>query len=242
MTTAQPPRRRHSPAVYRRRRLVLLLGVVTVVAIVWLLIAQPWQGFAAQGDTSPPHSEETSSQTAATDLPVPEEIAPTSGDETAEDAATTDDATVATEAATPAPTPTAAKCLAADLTVEAVTDQPTYATGQNPQLSIRLTNEGETDCTLNVGTSTQVFTITSGSDTWWRSTDCQSAPSDMVVLLAAGQTVSSAAPLTWDRTRSAVGTCDSPDRPRAPGGGASYHLSVEIGGVSSTESAQILLY
>jgi len=242
MTTAQPPRRRHSPAVYRRRRLVLLLGVVAVVAIVWLLIAQPWQGFAAQGEATPPDSEDTSSQAAATELPVPEELTSTVGEEEPEDAAVSPDDAVSTPTGTPAPTPAAAKCLAADLTVEAVTDQATYATGQNPQLSIRLTNEGETDCALNVGTTTQVFTIMSGSDTWWRSTDCQSAPSDMVVLLAAGQTVSSAAPLTWDRTRSAVGTCENPDRPRAPGGGASYHLSVEIGGVSSTESAQILLY
>ena len=84
--------------------------------------------------------------------------------------------------------------------------------------------------------------ITSGSDTWWRSTDCQSEPSDMVVLLTAGQTVSSASPLTWDRTRSAVGTCDDETRPRAPGGGASYHLAVEIGGVAATETTQFLLY
>ena len=128
------------------------------------------------------------------------------------------------------------------MTVTPVTDQQTYATGQNPQLSISLTNNGTTDCTLNVGTSAQVFTITSGDDTWWRSTDCQTEPSDMVVLLAAGQTVSSAAPLVWDRTRSAVDTCSAADRPRAPGGGASYHLQVEIGGISSTDSAQLLLY
>ena len=62
------------------------------------------------------------------------------------------------------------------------------------------------------------------------------------VLLTAGQTVSSASPLTWDRTRSAVGTCDDETRPRAPGGGASYHLAVEIGGVASTETTQFLLY
>jgi hypothetical protein len=64
----------------------------------------------------------------------------------------------------------------------------------------------------------------------------------MVVLLAAGQTVASAAPLIWDRTRSAVGTCADADRPRAPGGGSSYHLAVEIGGIASTDSAQLLLY
>lgn len=233
------PRRRHSPAVYRRRRIVLLVGVILIGVAIWLFIAQPWRGAASgaeNADTAP-------TQDAATSLPVP------SSAETGEDDAATDDVAAdetATEGAdaspSPSATPVAEPCIARDVKVEAVTDQPTYASGQNPQLSIRLTNSGSTDCTLNVGTSSQVFTITSGSDTWWRSTDCQSEPSDMVVLLAAGQTVASAAPLTWDRTRSSVSTCADADRPRAPGGGASYHLAVEIGGIASIDSAQLLLY
>ncbi len=123
-----------------------------------------------------------------------------------------------------------------------MTDQDTYSAKQKPKLSIRLTNLSDVDCTLNVGTSTQVFTITSGSDTWWRSTDCQTKPSDQIVLLAAGQSVTSAEPLVWDRTRSSVKTCGDDGRPKAAGGGASYHLSVEIGGVSSDDTAQFLLY
>jgi hypothetical protein len=39
-----------------------------------------------------------------------------------------------------------------------------------------------------------------------------------------------------------VGTCADAGRQSAPGGGASYHVSVEIGGISSTQSKQILLY
>ncbi len=42
----------------------------------------------------------------------------------------------------PSATPTAKPCVARDITVEALTDQDTYAAGQNPQLSIRLTNNG----------------------------------------------------------------------------------------------------
>jgi len=64
----------------------------------------------------------------------------------------------------------------------------------------------------------------------------------MVVLIKAGQTVQSAAPLTWDRTRSSVSTCNSQSRPKAPGGGASYHLGVEIGGIASARTAQFILY
>ncbi len=139
-------------------------------------------------------------------------------------------------------TPSAKPCVARDVTVEALTDLDTYEAGQNPLLSIRLTNNGTADCTLNVGTSGQAFTIVSGSDVWWRSTDCQTEPSDMVVLLAAGQSVASASPLTWDRTRSSVSSCADSNRQTAPGGGASYHLGVEIGGIASTQSKQIFLY
>ena len=231
------PRKRHSPAVYRRRRIVLIAGIVAVIALVWLLIAQPWRGAAAETSSKP-----TPTASAAPAVTTP---APTATPESTMDAAAS---------ATPAPpaspepepestaTPTAKPCVARDVAVEPVSDQDTYAEGQNPQLSITLTNNGAADCTLNVGTSAQAFTIASGSDVWWRSTDCQSEPSDMVVLLAAGQSVSSATPLVWDRTRSSVGSCQDEGRQSAPGGGASYHLSVEIGGIPSTQSKQILLY
>lgn len=227
--TGTPPRK-HSPAVYRRRRLLVLVAALVVVAVVvWLLVAQPWRGAASE---SP--SPEASKTADASALPVPTPGATPS-------ATPTDSA-----GATPSPTGTAVAgpqaCRSSDVTVEAVTDQDSYSSDQQPAFTIKLTNKGGSDCTLNVGTSTQVYTVTSGNDTWWRSTDCQSEPSDMVVTLAAGQSVSSAAPLVWDRTRSSVSSCGDDSRPRAAGGGASYHLSVEIGGIGSTETAQFLLY
>jgi cytoskeletal protein RodZ len=237
--SGESPRKRQSPSVYRRRRIVLLLAIVAVIALVWLLIAQPWRGAAADHAAPKP----SATKAAATDLPVPESTTPAATPSATPTPEVTTDAAPETSATPdPSATPTAKPCVARDITVEALTDQDTYAAGQNPQLSIRLTNNGSADCTLNVGTSGQSFTIVSGSDVWWRSTDCQTEPSDMVVLLAAGQSVSSAAPLTWDRTRSAVGTCSDTNRQNAPGGGASYHLSVEIGGIPSTQSAQLLLY
>ena len=234
------PRRRHSAAVYRRRRIVLLVTLVALAAVVWLMIAQPWRGLAAEVPAPTPTPSAT--QATATDLPVPDTADKATPTATPTPEETADAASDVEPTASPEATPTAKPCVARDLAVQGVSDQETYEPGQNPQLSITLTNNGATDCTLNVGTSGQSFTIMSGSDIWWRSTDCQTEPSDMVVLLAAGQSVSSAAPLTWDRTRSAVGTCGDSDRQNAPGGGASYHLSVEIGGIASTQSAQILLY
>ena len=151
---------------------------------------------------------------------------------------------VASPTDSPTPTPTApagpVECSPADITVEALTDKGEYGQGENPQLSIRLTNTSANACTMNVGTSAQSFTVTSGSDVWWRSTDCQSEPSDMEVTLAAGQQVTSAAPLTWDRTRSSVSSCGG-ERPFAPGGGATYHLSVSIGGIPSSGTVSFIL-
>lgn len=227
-------RRRHSPAVYRRRRLLLLILVLAIAgAIAWLLIAQPWQAWAGATSAATPQQSASAS--------------PTASSTTDATASTTPPTPTATPSATPSPSATVAEtgtakpCVARAITVEPVTDAATYAAGQNPQLSIRLTNTGGVDCTLNVGTSTQAFTVTSGSDTWWRSTDCQTEPSDMIVTLAAGQTVASAVPVVWDRTRSSVSTCDDANRPVAPGGGASYHLDVEVGGIVSSQSAQFLL-
>ncbi|MDQ7876602.1 hypothetical protein Q9R08_01295 [Microbacterium sp. QXD-8] len=232
--TGTTPRRRPSPAVYRRRRLVLLIGLLVIAGIVWLLIAQPWAVAATDSSDKPDPGQQ---QNTAESLPVPSGQATTGGTETG----AVEGAVVEGATPTPGATPSALPCVASEITVEAVTSADTYAGDQNPQFSISLTNNGA-DCTLNVGTTAQSFTVTSGDDVWWRSTDCQSEPSDMVVLIAAGQTVSSAAPLTWDRTRSAVGTCADGNRPLAPGGGASYHLSVEIGGIASTEPKQFLLY
>lgn len=222
-------RRKHSPAVYRRRRIVLIVALIAVVALVWLLIVRPWEDAASAG-TRPATGQ---TQDAATSLPAPTGGAGGAASQTPPVEGTTVDPSAASGA--PA-------CAKGDVTVEAVTDSDAYGSGQNPQLSIRLTNTGSTDCSINVGTSAQVFTIMSGEDTWWRSTDCQTESSDMVVLLAAGQTVSSAAPLSWDRTRSAVGTCGDAARDAAPGGGASYNLSVQIAGIGSTQPAPFLLY
>ncbi|MFJ2504424.1 MULTISPECIES: hypothetical protein [unclassified Microbacterium] len=212
---------RPSAAVYRRRRLVVVIGLILLVAAIgigiWLLIAKPW----AAADASPKPTS-SSSETPTT--------------------------TPTTDAESPSPSPSSEQtpaivaCEAKDVEVSAVTDAETYAAGVLPKLSISLTNKGTKDCTLDVGSTTQVFTISSGADVWWRSTDCQENPSSMIATLTAGTTVTSKDPVTWDRTRSSVETCDQENRQRAPGGGASYHVEVSIGGFTSLTTTQILLY
>ncbi|CAN3700860.1 hypothetical protein MMX123_00852 [Microbacterium sp. MM2322] len=218
--TDAPRRRRQSPAVYRRRRLAAgLFALIVIGLVVWLVAAPPWRAV--------PTAEETPATAESAPDPAVSSAAPPA-------------------AVTPSSTPTQSvssgpvECTAADISVEALSDKAEYAQGENPQLSIRLTNSSANACTMNVGTSAQSFTVTSGSDVWWRSTDCQSEPSDLEVTLAAGQTVTSSAPLTWDRTRSSVSSCES-ERPYAPGSGATYHLSVSIGGIPSAGTASFVL-
>lgn len=235
MSSEGTRRRRPSPAVYRRRRAVVLVGLLAVIAlVVWLLIAQPWRGTA---DSTTPSATQTSPSPSPSTPTLPDPAA--TGGSNPADALPEDSTADATTDAAAQLTPEA--CTAESVSVEALTDKESYASGEIPQLSIRLTNTSATPCTINVGTTQQSFTITSGSDDWWRSTDCQAAPSDMVVTLAAGQVVESSAPIAWDRTRSSVSTCAG-ERQRAPGGGASYHLDVSIGGIPSLTSRQILLY
>lgn len=145
----------------------------------------------------------------------------------------------------PSPTPSASpgeagECADDAVVVEALTDKSNYVAGELPQLSLRITNTSDSACSINVGTAAQVFTITSGTDTYWTSTDCQVEPADAIVELAAGQSVESTAPIAWDRTRSSPSTCEG-DRPAVPAAGASYHLSTSVDGVESAESKQFIL-
>lgn len=199
----------------------MLILVVAVIGVsVWLLVARPWANAADSAAT--PESTATATETQ-------------SGEPTASDSPSAEPTTDESAA------PGIAACEAKDIVVEAVTDAETYDAGVLPQLSIKLTNNGAADCTIDVGSATQVFTVSSGDDVWWRSTDCQQNPSSMIATLAAGATVESKTPVSWDRTRSSVETCDSENRPHAPGGGASYHVEVQIGGFTGTVSKQFLL-
>jgi len=130
-------------------------------------------------------------------------------------------------------------CTADMVAVTAVTDSTSYSSDENPQLSLSLANISNSDCVINAGTSQQVFTITSGSDPIWSSTDCQTGASDLDVLLQSGRTVTGS-PITWDRTRSSPDTCDG-GREAVAGEGAAYALSVSIAGIPSGSTTQFLL-
>lgn len=206
---------------------MVLLGLVAVVIAIVLVVVRPG---ASQGD------EVTQSLPPTTPASSPASDAP------ATDAPATDDADEPASSEPPAePAADGAPCAEGQIIVEAVTDAQVYASGEQPKLSVTITNTGANTCALNVGTAAQVFTVSSGKETYWSSTDCQVDAVDAMVLLAPGKPVSSTQPIVWDRTRSTPETCGGP-RTAAPAGGASYHLTVSVSGFESGATKQFLLY
>jgi len=220
MSSLTNPRGPERPAVYWRRRLIVFGVLLAVIVLVIVLIVRLASGPGTENTAATPTPTPT-----ATPAPTPAPEASTTAP--IDEAATTDPGS-------------AAACTADQIRVEAVVNGTSFAADELPQLSLSVTNTGQAACTMNAGTSQQVFTVSSGDEPYWTSTDCQTAPSDQQVLLEPGKTVSSNPPITWDRTRSAPDTCDQPRDP-VPAGGASYHLNTSIGGFASADSAQFLL-
>ncbi len=138
-----------------------------------------------------------------------------------------------------APVDPDAACVPAVVQVTAVTDKSSYAAGENPMLSLTVTNTGATACTINAGTTQQEYLITSGDELYWSSKDCQTGAVDAPVILQPGVPLSSATPIVWDRTRSSPSTCEA-ERAKVPGGGASYHLNINLGDLKSNDVQFIL--
>ena len=132
-----------------------------------------------------------------------------------------------------------AECDPAKVTVEAVTNAVAYDPGVNPELQLVLKSTATKPCNIQAGSDVQVFTITSGDEVIWKSTDCQVDPQKQEQLLNPGVPVSSAS-LTWDRTRSSTDTCGQP-RDQVTAGGASYHLAVSVGDIESATTKQFIL-
>jgi hypothetical protein len=144
--------------------------------------------------------------------------------------------------ATPNPSGTSAAAVACDpskVTVEATTDANSYGAGVQPVLSFTLKSLMSVPCTISAGSDVQEFIITSGSEQIWDSKDCQSSPVAATAVLTPG--VPKQGPnISWDRTRSSTSTCNTA-RDQVTAGGASYHLGVKVGTLTSTTTKQFLL-
>lgn len=216
MSSLKHPVGPQSSRVYWRRRLVVGLALLAIVVVILLIVFAP----RGKSDATAP----IATHTATTSTPKP----------------TTRPTTNPTTVPTTKATASGKACTASAIDVEAITDANSYGPGVQPQLSFSITNTGTKACTFDAGTAKQVFTITSGNEVYWKSTDCQTNPVDTVILLEPGKMLTSN-PIVWDRTRSDPSTCSDKQRQAVPAAGASYHLKVQVDGVTSKTTKQFLL-
>lgn len=188
--------------MYRRRRLVAGGALLLVIALVV-------SGFALAGAFKGGSQQASSTKTAS-----PDPAASPSA------AATPSASASATPSVTPSPSaPATPTCNQNLVTVSAATDKPVYGPGENPLLTLKVTNGGTVPCEVNIGTSQMEFLVTSGSDRIFSSKDCQASSEDLVKVIAPG--ASETANFPWSRNRSADG-CKAVTA--APGGGGAYYI------------------
>jgi hypothetical protein len=128
-----------------------------------------------------------------------------------------------------------AACNPADVTVVGVTDALSYASGVDPQLSLTITNTGKSACSFKDGSDQQDYVITSGTEKIWSSKDCQTGAVSATTTLQPNVAVKST-PFAWSRTRSNAAACTATNAPQVIAGGASYHLTVTVNGVTSSKA------
>ncbi|MEE9098112.1 hypothetical protein [Pseudarthrobacter phenanthrenivorans] len=197
--------RKPSAAVYRRRRLVVggALLLVIVLLVSGFALAGAFTGGSRQASSTQPSSPAPAATGAATSS-----------------AAATPSASASAPSAAPSPTASATPtCNQNQVTVAASTDKQAYGPGENPMLTLTVTNGGTVPCEVNIGTSQMEFLVTSGSDRIFSSKDCQASSEDLVKVIAPG--ASETANFPWSRNRSTDG-CKAVAA--APGGGGAYYI------------------
>ncbi len=195
--------------MYRRRRLFLGAALLMVIAMVA-------GGFALAGAISG-----TSEQASATD---PAAAATASADPSSQ---------ASPSAPEPTPTPSATPTCNQNLvTVSASTDKAAYGPGENPLLTLKVTNGGTMPCQVNIGTSQMEYLVTSGPDRIFSSRDCQAKSEDLVKIIGPG--ASETANFPWSRNRSIEGC--QPVEAKPGGGGAYYIFTAKLGSRASPEA------
>lgn len=196
--------------MYRRRRLFLGGVLLLVIALV--------SSFAVAGALGNKSEQAASTGTGATASAEP--AAGASPSPSASD-----------PAATPTPSATPG-CNQNLVTVSASTDKAAYGPGENPMLTLKVTNGGTMPCEVNIGTSQMEFLVTSGADRIFSSRDCQAKSEDLVKVIAPG--ASETANFPWSRNRSVEGC--QPIEAKPGGGGAYYIFTAKLGSKASPKA------
>ena len=171
--------------------LLLLLGLTARAVLGRSSATPPAQAGSGQHTTSPATTSPATTAPAST--PAPTSSAPTSSTPTSSSAASSPSVSASisasgTASGTAAPHGSAAPlpCTPAQLQVQAVVGQQQYAIGDQPVLTLQVTNEGALPCTQDVADSQIELRVYNGASRVWGSHDCQIQPGVDVRTLLTG--------------------------------------------------------
>lgn len=122
------------------------------------------------------------------------------------------------------------------VTVTLTSAENDYAPGEKPKLKLKVKNDSESDCRIDLGRVATVLTITDGdNERVWSSADCPpSRASAYVQVPAGGESVQT---LKWNRKQS------KPECAKAPSGSAepdTYLAEVRVKGLPAAEASFVL--
>ncbi|MDM7830356.1 DUF4232 domain-containing protein [Cellulomonas edaphi] len=200
------------PHVYRRRRLVVLgLPLLLVALVVWLV---------GRGSAGEPAAAATPTVAATGKAPASERRAAPTKEKPTKQKPTRPTPT----ATTPTVAPNVPGCDSVDLDLSA--DAKSYSAGENPRLTMTVTNTGSAACLVDDGTAHAVLVITSGDDDVWSNQHCAAAGSrSHPLLLSAGK--SATTDVTWKRVRSSEACAASPAAAKTGTYAVTYSLDGE---------------
>ena len=225
------------PSVYWRRRALAGLGLVVAPALlIGGLAASCGDSTAAATAPDGTSASPVAATASAAALATPPggqagvldpRAAPTGLTAPAVFGASTGSGSPAAGATAPS-TPAAPRCADGALSVTARTDEPRYAAGADPRLSLVVTNTGSAPCTRDLDAARQALAVVRRpGEGLWGSNDCSPTHTDDVRTLAPGQEVVFS--VRWSGRTSSPG-CVGPRRDVPPGG---YQLLARLDGLVS---------
>ncbi|MFS2028958.1 MULTISPECIES: hypothetical protein [unclassified Curtobacterium] len=229
MSSFRHPVGPEKPGVYWRRR-AMVIGVLLLIVVVVVLIVVGRGGASADPGSSPSSASASSAGPSSSPRATPSAAASPSGSALSSASSSASASASAKDGST---------CAKEQIELTPVVDKTSYGPTEDPKIAMSIKNTGSNSCHMDLGSSQQVLTISSGEEQYWSSKDCQTGGTNQDVTIKAGQTLTTPA-IAWDRTRSSTSTCDS-SRPSVTGGGASYHLEVAVGNIESKASVQFIL-
>jgi hypothetical protein len=178
------------PSVYWRRRFVLLASLVALLVLIALTVRvvfsdDPSQPAAAgTGGSATQLAPRSSAATSPSPSKSPSPK-PTHSHSPSASASKSPSRPSASTSTSVAPKP----CPTSSLTLAAVTNHPTYTVGDEPELSIQVTNKGSLPCVVNLADSQIVMRVYNGESRVWGSHDCKIEPGVDDRTLMAGTSV-----------------------------------------------------